>query len=615
MRQRGLSAPIVPARMTRSTGRGRPALRLALVIAPIAALGAWGAAVASAATLPAGCAQATPGGTVTCTYAAGGESTFAVPDGVSRITVEAIGAPGGAGSTGGPTAGPTARPGAGGAGAKATATVAVVPASTVYVEVGTPGGRAGIAPLFCGAGGAGGNGGGGGGTGRCIVQGGGGGGGGASGIQTAPAATAVLTATAGDPRLVVAGGGGGGGGAGTVGLGPVSVVGTGGAGGDAGGSSGGAGAGGAGSSCLTAPPSPNNVGGNGGAGGVGAGGGAGGVGSPAGAVLPTCRGFTALPGAVGTPGAGGAGASDTSGSRGSGAGGGGGGYVGGGAGGASSITAVGAGGGGGGSSFAPGGTVATAAVGAAPSVTISYTPPGPTTAPTTPIAGTGGGVPPTVRGRVAGSGTDAEGRLVLILSADGSKAAPGSRITAYTWSLDGTIISRRKTLRFRPPAVNRVATITLTVRASNGTSRRATFTVRVSERHLRATPRFAYNSPSLTAAGRATLTRLARRLNLLVGGNPQTTAISVTGHASASIDPFGAHNPANELRLSRQRAQTTSALLARALKAAHPRLVVRWRGGDDPIASNLTLEGQALNRRVDVSVTAVVARLSVRQKP
>jgi hypothetical protein len=263
------------------------------------------AAVSASAGLPSGCSES--GTTVTCTYStAGSEGTFVVPVGVTSIQVVADGA---AGTTNANGYGP-------GAGAQVSASLAVTPLESLYVEVGI-GGAAG-APYD------------------------GGHGGGESDVRTCSVfASCPALGSVQDPRLIVAGGGGGSGAFG-------------------GGGAGGAGGVGAGTTC--------NVGGNGGSGSGGqtgfygsggtcSAGGAAGAGATSGGVA----------GSAGTAGSGGAGGGNGN----YGGGGGGGGYYGGGGGGSSGTGAGNSGGGGGGSSYGPSGSVFTTGPGAA-SVTISY---------------------------------------------------------------------------------------------------------------------------------------------------------------------------------------------------------------------------------------------------
>jgi Fibronectin type III domain len=267
---------------------------------------------ARASTLPSNCTES--GATVTCTYSAGPEGTFAVPDSVSNIDVVVVGAGGGA------TLG-----GSGGPGAQVTADLAVTPGSTLFAEVAIGGGAGGAD---------------------------GAGGGGESDLRTCSITDSGCRPVGSpqDPRLIVAGGGGGAGAAGGGGNGGSGGVGAGvgdpfnpgictqGANGTKG-TVGTVGGGGAGGECFT--------------------GGAGGSAGPGG-----------VAGTGGTASSGGAGGTTFHGGGGGGAG-----FFGGGGGGSNGASNGGGagngGGGGGGSSFGPAGSVfATASTGA--QVTISY---------------------------------------------------------------------------------------------------------------------------------------------------------------------------------------------------------------------------------------------------
>jgi hypothetical protein len=307
-------------------------------------LAAWGLALAASAWgLPANCSQVQR--TVTCTFAyTGSEQTFAVPSAVSSLTVDAIGAPGGANTM---LAG-----GVGGVGGAATATVGVTGGSTVYVEVGGPGaaGPLGGNPGF--------NGGSQGGIGGVAT---GGGGGGASDVRTMTCgASCPGNATSLGSRLLVAAGGGG-----TGAIGPLSPGGVGGTAGAKGGD---------GSADVQ-----TDTGGTGGGAGTTSGPGAFGPG-----------GVAAVGGTSGDDGtAGGLGQGGAGGTQYTGGGGGGGGYYGGGGGGGGALHTSpadesGGGGGGGGASYAPTGSTAVATT-TTPSVTIAYTLPD-TTAPTISIS-------------------------------------------------------------------------------------------------------------------------------------------------------------------------------------------------------------------------------------
>jgi Bacterial Ig-like domain (group 3)/Glycine rich protein len=212
--------------------------RLNLAVAVFVTAMVLGQAVAHAAN-PA-CPLAASSTANSCTYAGtGAEQTYTVPAGVSFVTISAIGSHGGFGNNFVQ----------GGKGAAVTATVPVpIGTTTLYVEVGTPGGNDNLN----GFGGF--NGGG--------FSGDAGGGGGASDVRTCSSTTCTDLGV-NDTRLVVAGGGGGGG-SGAPGCGN-----RGGQGGDS--SVTGPGGGGAGDTCTSAA-----AGGNGGLGGTGSANGGGG---------------------------------------------------------------------------------------------------------------------------------------------------------------------------------------------------------------------------------------------------------------------------------------------------------------------------------------------------
>jgi Glycine rich protein/Putative Ig domain len=315
----------------------------ALVYATVLAVCTVGLAVSSAApasatTIPplaAGCVQASPVGTVSCTYGStGAEQTFVVPDGVTELTVNATGADGGAGQT--EYLGPIA----GGAGATASGSVDVTSGATIFVEVGNSAGF---------------NGGGSGEVASVPRPNSTGGGGGASDVRSVSSADSGTL----DSRLVVAAGGGGGGGEGYT-LGFTADTPAGGTGG--------------------AAEQPGNDGvadgqyaaGDGGQPGTDSAGGAPGTDS--------VGGQTAGPGIFGGGGSGASyGNSVPNENYSGGGGGGGGGWYGGGGGGAGYgyANASGGGGGAGGSSHVPdGGTIGDAASGATPSVVITYQPTG-----------------------------------------------------------------------------------------------------------------------------------------------------------------------------------------------------------------------------------------------
>ena len=300
-----------------------PIQRLSVVAASVtlAVIAAWLLLIAPAEALPS-CSQS--GAVVTCTYSyTGGQQLFQAPSGVTSLTINAIGAAGGASMFfGSPEVG-------GGLGGTSDATVTATSGEQLYVEVGGTGG--------VGAGGFNG-----GGDGGYNIEGndGPGGGGGASDVQACSLGAGGCSDLG---ALVVAAGGGGGG--------DGFFAGGGGSAGSPGGSEGNGGGGGGGAGTLT-------TGGASGPGGVESGG----------------IHAVGQAGSEGQLGEGGPGSAQILGG-----GGGGGGYYGGGGGGSGyndepNSAASGGGGGGGGFSYAPpGGTTGVATSGEAPSVTISYT--------------------------------------------------------------------------------------------------------------------------------------------------------------------------------------------------------------------------------------------------
>ncbi|MCL4145801.1 UNVERIFIED_CONTAM: hypothetical protein GTU68_056452 [Idotea baltica] len=102
---------------------------------------------------------------------------------------------------------------------------------------------------------------------------------------------------------------------------------------------------------------------------------------------------------------------------------------------------------------------------------------------------------------------------------------------------------------------------------------------------------FATNSAELTGSLRGDLTTLASSMNRY----PNST-INVIGHAdntgSASLNQD----------LSARRAQAVSAVLIQS-GVAPSRIRSIGRGEDAPIATNLTAEGRAQNRRVEITIT------------
>ncbi|GGD26226.1 OmpA family protein [Sinisalibacter lacisalsi] len=104
---------------------------------------------------------------------------------------------------------------------------------------------------------------------------------------------------------------------------------------------------------------------------------------------------------------------------------------------------------------------------------------------------------------------------------------------------------------------------------------------------------FATDSAQLTMSLRSDLGVLARHLNKYSRSN-----IQVVGHT----DNTGSAN--YNLNLSRQRAAAVAnTLIGNGVSSA--RITAIGRGEDQPIASNLTAEGRALNRRVEIVIIPI----------
>jgi len=103
---------------------------------------------------------------------------------------------------------------------------------------------------------------------------------------------------------------------------------------------------------------------------------------------------------------------------------------------------------------------------------------------------------------------------------------------------------------------------------------------------------FASNSAELTAASQQALAELVSELE----GYQEITAIEVTGHTDS----------AGEEDYNQQLSESRAAAVEAFLKAAFPDAAVTSRGLGEtsPVATNSTREGRALNRRVEVQVTA-----------
>ena len=114
-------------------------------------------------------------------------------------------------------------------------------------------------------------------------------------------------------------------------------------------------------------------------------------------------------------------------------------------------------------------------------------------------------------------------------------------------------------------------------------------------------PHFPTFGDELSDADRAELDGLVARLSGKV-----VQKIEVTGHTdNVRIAPRSRHIHADNIALSLARARSVGNYLAAALQLPPEALQLQGKGQNEPIATNRTAEGKALNRRVEVRVTAV----------
>ena len=120
---------VAAGRMRRVRGVGSLGAVAIAVVWGLVSVPASASVAAVSASLPTGCAQASVGGTVTCTYNyTGGVQAFSVPSGVSSVTITAYG---GHGATAG-----QGSPAVGGSGGLVTGTFPVTPNDVLDVTVG-----------------------------------------------------------------------------------------------------------------------------------------------------------------------------------------------------------------------------------------------------------------------------------------------------------------------------------------------------------------------------------------------------------------------------------------------------------------------------------------------
>jgi OOP family OmpA-OmpF porin len=75
-----------------------------------------------------------------------------------------------------------------------------------------------------------------------------------------------------------------------------------------------------------------------------------------------------------------------------------------------------------------------------------------------------------------------------------------------------------------------------------------------------------------------------------------TTVVTMTGYTDMS------HTEADRQALGLARAKSAASVLT-ANGVSPARITMKSRGGNDPVASNTSAQGRALNRRVNVTMT------------
>ncbi len=114
-------------------------------------------------------------------------------------------------------------------------------------------------------------------------------------------------------------------------------------------------------------------------------------------------------------------------------------------------------------------------------------------------------------------------------------------------------------------------------------------------------PHFDVLSAALTTEDRQVLDRLVERLTSLT-----IEHVVCIGHTdSRPIRPGLNHPFSNNQELSVARARTVADYLARRLSIADHQMTIAGKGPNQPMASNATKQGRALNRRVEVKVMSV----------
>ena len=120
------------------------------------------------------------------------------------------------------------------------------------------------------------------------------------------------------------------------------------------------------------------------------------------------------------------------------------------------------------------------------------------------------------------------------------------------------------------------------------------------EQHLRGklSPRFESFSARLTRSDKAAIKRVADQVR-----DHKVIKVSVTGHTdNVGINPRPKEKFVDNLALSIARARSVGEYLVEQLELPESALLVHGKGATEPLASNLTSDGRAQNRRVELHI-------------
>jgi outer membrane protein OmpA-like peptidoglycan-associated protein len=201
---------------------------------------------------------------------------------------------------------------------------------------------------------------------------------------------------------------------------------------------------------------------------------------------------------------------------------------------------------------------------------------------------------PPLRPTAAIAVTPASAGLRYQLSAAGSSAPTGHRITAYSWQVAGQPAGAGQAITAILRQAGQPVAVQLTVTDDQGQTASTTTTLSAHARtvRVRLVVRFQVNRAALTVAAR-------RILNPARGPIRYATAITVNGYCAAreiSRHPL-------LIKLSRQRAQSVRTYLFAGDRRPRFNLIIKANGATHFIAPNKTASGRATNRRAVVTFT------------